>query len=76
MVVVYPQWCGPDNNIHGFLLDEKSYRLGLATAHTQTETSNTLNDVPDVHVLDNVRTGDPSLQGLYRKAEKIQNVVI
>ncbi len=76
MVVMSPLWCGPDNNIQGFLLDEKSYRLGLATAHTQTETNDTLNDVPDVHVLDNVRTGESSLQGLYRKAEKIQNVVI
>ncbi len=76
MAVMSPLWCGPDNNIHGFVMEGESHRLGLATAHTQTETNDTQNDEPGVHVLDNVRTGESSLQGLYRKAEKIQNVVI
>ncbi len=31
MVVVSPLWRGP-SNIHGFVLDEKSYRQGWATA--------------------------------------------
>ncbi len=32
-MVVSPLWCGP-GNIHGFILDGKSYRQGKATAQT------------------------------------------
>ncbi len=70
MLIVSPLGRGPDNNIHGFVMEGECHRLGLATAHTQTETSDTLNDMPGVHVLGKVRTGESSLQGLYRKAEK------
>ncbi len=35
-MVVSPLWCGP-GNIHGFDLDGKSYRQGLAAAQTPNE---------------------------------------
>ncbi len=35
-MVVSPLWRGP-GNIHGFILDEKSYRQGQATAQTPTD---------------------------------------
>ncbi len=37
-MVVSPLWRAPDN-IHGFILDGKSYRQGLATAQTPTVTA-------------------------------------
>ncbi len=37
-MVVSPLWRGP-GNIHGFVLDGKSYRQGLASAQTPTVTA-------------------------------------
>ncbi len=42
-----PLWCGPDNT-HGFVLDEKFYRLRWA--NTQTLTEYNISNVDLMHV--------------------------